>query len=89
MNDQPSPMTGTLIRTNLDDNGNPSVLFQITPADEPPVRFAFTPDAAAEISLLLLAASYAARAEQALFVIGKQKSLSVEDLIRWMRTGKE
>jgi len=77
--------SGNRIRTSLSPQGVPSVVHQIPVEDNEPITLMYTPDAAVEVALSLLAAAYAARAEQALFTIGNQQSLSVEDLIKWMR----
>lgn len=84
----PTPPSGPRIRTILNEDGVPSVVLSIGGEDD--VKLIFSPDAGVEVALNLLSASYAARAEQALYVIGKKSTppLSVEDLIKWMRTGK-
>lgn len=77
--------TGPRIRTILSEDGIPSIALTIGDDD---VRLIMSPDAGVEVALNLLSACYAARAEQALYQIGHKQSLSVEDLIKWMRTGK-
>lgn len=85
MTETPSPR----IRTILSEDGVPSVAMSI--GGEGGVNMVFSPDAGVEVALNLLSACYAARAEQALYVIAHQSTppLSVEDLIKWMRTGKD
>ena len=88
MNDQPTATTGPLIRTVLNEQGIASIAYSFPVEGENDLHFVYSLDAALEVGLSFINAVYAARAEQALFVIGKQKSLSVEDLIKWMRSGK-
>lgn len=72
---------GPQIRTLLTDEGVPYVQFKV---GETLVNF--SPDAAAEISLNLLSASYAARAEHALF---EQDPKNIKKLLRSIRGGKD
>lgn len=71
---------GVLIKTNLSNEGVPTVLLQI--AD---VKLALTPEAMMNIALHGISASYAARAEQALFKYAMDNCLDPQQLIKLVR----
>lgn len=76
------------VRTVLSDQGVPSVTLSISTPGNQPVHIAMLPDAAVEIGLNLISASYAARGEQAAFIYAKNHSLNTEELLRALRNGK-
>lgn len=88
MKDQQNQQDGVQVRTILSDQGVASVAMVITTSSSPPVNIAMLPDAAAEIGLNLLAASYAARSEAAAYTYSKRHSLNTEELLKILRNGQ-